>query len=127
MWKSRMHLILMMLAMISNTRRNRNPENIGNWAISSEIPTVYTLVGENEKLIISTMAEQATPVIKSYPRARHREMTMGMKGTICSFHPRKPPRQPKTSIMAHRIFSDPMLSDLARTPATALSRVPVCL
>ena len=58
-------MAMMILAMISSTRRKRKPENIGSWAISSEMPTVYTLVGEKEKLIISTMAEQATPVIRS--------------------------------------------------------------
>ena len=49
----------------SRIKRNRKPENIGSSAISSEIPTVYTLVGENEKLIISIIAEQAMPVIRS--------------------------------------------------------------
>ena len=48
----------------SRIKRNRKPENIGSSAISSEIPTVYTLVGENEKLIISIIAEQAMPVIR---------------------------------------------------------------
>ena len=46
-------------------KRNKKPENIGSSAISSEMPTVYTLVGEKEKLIISIIAEQAIPVIRS--------------------------------------------------------------